>query len=671
MESLKKIFIHPKNLIFVYVITAAIVLSSAIIELNQSKDEMMEMMEKQGHSILETVLKSSHNAILSYNKFENEIKHRLLNNAVVIRMLYDKGMVNNSLLKQLAKLNNIYRINIFDKHANKIYSSHKDIHKREKEKESPLKYIKPIFTGEEDTLIIGVKKARFLDEQRFAVALATRDRNAIVLNINADELISFRKELGFGVLLKKVTENPQIVYAVLQDNNGFIAGSGKFDELDDIEEDPILVNSMKDSLYNWRILKVGSNKVFELLHPFYHNGKTIGLFRLGLSMEPLNTINERLTRRIIIIAILLFVFGSVTLTLVFLRKNFNVLTNRYSAMESYSTRIVNNVSDGILVLDELKRIKLFNKAAEKIFGAEENELKGKLFTELIKEKYFFETFSNLNDIQEYELNINGKNRSLLFSISKFSDENNNENTILVIRDLTEIKQLERQSIRNEKMIAMGKLSSAVAHEIRNPLNSIGTIAQQIGKDFEVKENSEDFKSLTRLVYKEVRRINDTIEMFLRFSKSQPINATSFSLNNFLDEIKAQYESHLKEKNINLEIENSIIENVTWDYNQIKQVFINLIENSIDAQPNGGRISIKMSPDESRKIKIVFEDKGIGIKPDILKQIFDLYFTTKPNGNGIGLSIVHKIITEHGGSIKAESCLNEGTTFTIFLPQKYS
>lgn len=128
VKHFKNLLIQPKSLILIFSLTAIIVVSSAIIELNQSKSEMLELMEKQGRSILETVLKSSDNALLSYNKIEDEIEQRLLNNANAVKLLYEKRMINNALLERLAKENNIYRINIFDRTGKKIYSSHKDIH---------------------------------------------------------------------------------------------------------------------------------------------------------------------------------------------------------------------------------------------------------------------------------------------------------------------------------------------------------------------------------------------------------------------------------------------------------------------------------------------------------------------------------------------------------------
>jgi PAS domain S-box-containing protein len=670
VRILKNILIQPKSLILIFTVTAIVVVSSSFIELNQSKSEMLELMEKQGHSILETVLVSSNNALVSYNKIEGEVKKRLLNNAQTIKLLEEKGLISNALLEKFARSNNIYRINIFNSAGTKIYSSHKDVHKLKDEKDNPKKYLAPILNGEEDTLMIGIKPARFLDEQRFAVALATKDRKVIVLNVNADELLKFRKEVGFGVLLKKVTENPQIVYAALQDEKGIIAGSGKVEELESIKTSELIQKSLKENAYKWRVQKSQTLEVFEVLHPFIHDGKTIGIFRLGLSLEPLNKINDKLTRRIITIAILLFVFGFVTITLIFVHQNFGLLSKRFTAIESYSSRIVDNVSDGIVVMDSDKKITLINKAAQSILDVNESDAKGTYFESIFPSPACNKIWSSSLKILEIECILNKSPKVFLLSLSEFEDENKLTNYILVFRDLTEQKQIERQTQRNEKMVAMGELASSIAHEIRNPLNSIGTIAQQIGKDFVVKENESEFRGLTQVVYSEVKRINETIESFLKFAKPQPINTEEFSLNSFFEDLVNQYSSLCLQKMISFKINLEYNGNVVLDKSQMKQVFINLIENSIYAMKDGGIISIHALV-ENDNLNVIFSDDGAGIEPNRIDKIFDLYYTSKKKGNGIGLSVVHKIITEHGGSISVNSRLNKGTSFQIKLPVKYS
>lgn len=671
VKFFRNLLIQPKSLILIFFVTASIVIASLLIELTQSKKEMLSLMEKQGHTLLETLLSSSNNALLSYEKIEDELKQRLLSNASMIRIMLDKGLITNALLEEITQNNQIYRINIFDRNGNKKFASHKEIHSNIPEKENPKKYIEPILTGETDTLIIGIKQARFLEGQRFAVAVSTKEGGAIVLNVDAEDLLNFRKQVGFGVLLKKVTGNSQIIYAALQDEDVIIAGSGLIQDLEDIDSSEVLRKTIDENSFKWRIAKIGALEVFEVLQPFVHNNETIGIFRVGISLEPLNNINDNITRRIIFLGFVLFVFGFVTITLIFVRQNFDMLSKRFTAIESYSSRIIDNVSDGIIVLDSNKKIQTINKAGEVLLGIKEGEGKGIEFISLFAGGTCENILQSSSAIEEIECNIAGKNKVFLVSKSEFNNENKESNIILVLRDLTEQKLLENQIERSERLIAMGELASYVAHEIRNPLNSIGTIAQQLGKDFNPKENEAEFKTLTQVVYKEVRRINETIESFLKFAKPQPINAEKFVARELFDQLEKQYHSLLIKKKIILKMNIADIGDVLWDKTQMTQVFINLFENAISAVSDNGVISIDAAERKEKQVEIKFADNGAGISPDNLKRIFNLYFTTKTKGSGIGLSIVQKIISEHNGLISVQSEQNHGTVFTILLPKYYS
>jgi two-component system, NtrC family, sensor histidine kinase HydH len=670
MKYIKNQAIQPRSLILIFIVTAFTTIISVIIELNQSKKEMLELMERQGHSLLETLLISSENALVSYEKIEDELKQRLLSNAVMIRMMYEKGMVTTSLLEDITKKNKIFRINILDRTGNKKLSSHKDIHSKLQERESPKKFLQPIIDGEVDTLIIGIKPARFQEGQRFAVAVAAKDKSIIVLNVDAEDLLKFKTQVGFGVLLKKITENPQIIYVALQNEDGIIAGSGNLDQLEDIDSSNVLKKTIDERSYKWRIANVGQTDVFEGLHPFYHAGTSIGLFRLGISMEPLNNINERLTRRVIFIGLILFVFGFVTLTLIVVRQNYDLLSKRVIAIESYSSKIINNVSDGIAVLDAENRIKTINKAGEKLLKINSKEVAGTGFMKYFNSEKCLKIIESSPAINEVACNIEGVEKLFLVSSSKFSDEKNGENTILVIRDLTELRLLEKQIERSERLSAMGELASSVAHEIRNPLNSIGTIAQQLGKDFQPTENKEEFRSLTQVVYKEVKRINEIIESFLKFARPRPIEAEKFLASELFEQLQSQYSLLLSQKNILLTLNIDDIGEVTWDKTQIKQVFINLFENAVDALDNNGKIAIDAFLKEKDMIEIRFADNGKGIPKENIGRIFNLYFTTKVKGSGIGLSVVQKIVSEHNGILSIKSEENKGTVFNIVIPRHF-
>ncbi len=667
MNIFKKINLQPKSLILIFIAVAVLVVSSALFELHQSKQEMYDLMAEQSHSLLETTLTASENSLYSYDTIDKELKNRLLNNANLVKMLYEQKQISNVLLKKIADENDIYRINIFNKNGNKIFSNHTQIHTDLEPNFDPQKILAPIFNGLTDTLILGVKKARFESGYRFAIAVAAKNRSAIVLNLDAKELLNFRKKIGFGSLLKGITISNNIVYAALQNNEDILAASGKIQHLENIDESSFLSTALKDSAFAWRIIDTDSIKVFEAVHPFTHKNRVVGLFRLGLSLDPLNAINERIVRRIIIIGIILLVLGSLLFIYIFTRQNFDLLQKRFKVVESYSNKVLQNVSDAVIVLDENDHIKIINSAARKLFHTIDPNLNTKKLSDLVSR----EDCPGLLNIQigllQTECVINNQKKYLLVSTSQFTAENNAKNTILVIRNLTQQKIIEEQMQRKERLVAMGELASGVAHEIRNPLNTISTITQQINKDFEPIERQEEFHSLADLVNKEIKRINNTVNSFLKFSKPEKIVLKEFLLSDLINQIEKQYKPMLSEKLIVFEKDILWDGIVNWDRNQIQQVFMNLIQNSFDAIDRNGTIKFKTALDTNDQVKIEIIDNGQGISKHIMNKIFNLYFTTKAKGTGIGLSMVQRIIFEHGGTISLDSEENKGTNFIILLP----
>lgn len=658
---------NSKNLIIVFIFIAVLTVSSAFFELQQSKDELFNLMENQAHSLLESILISSQEVSYASSEIENEMNARLLNNANIVRILLEQDRITNLTLKKIAAENDLYRINILDKSGNQIYSSAYDREFAQVPEIQAQQYLFPIFNGEKDTLLIGMRKSRMGVGFRYVVALASNNDDAIILNLDAEELLEFRRRVGLGILIRRLSENKNIIFSALEDKNGILAASNNVDTLSQFSEFNELKYSSSDSSFAWKVAQFNGEVLFQAAHIYKLDGEIIGLIRIGLSLEPLNLIYDRLTRRILIFAILLFVLASVIFTLVFVKQNLEVVRKQYRKIESFSNEIIQSVSDAILVINNNGLIIEINQSAENLFNISAGEGKGAKVQDIIASEDCISIIDKEFAMQQFECEINNVKRFLLFSKSEFKDENENLNFVLVIKDLSEIKELEKQAARNQQLKAMGKLASGVAHEIRNPLNAIGTIVQQLDKDFESVENNEEYHSLAGLVYREVKRINGTIQNFLRFSKPEPIHKFFFDLKELINEIEQQYSLILKEKSIGFTVDQSWNGKVNWDKNQIKQVLINLIQNSIEAIKKDGKLSINIF-NENNIVAITLSDTGPGISENDLERIFDLYFTTKAEGTGIGLSIIQRIVSEHSGMITVESKEGKGTNFIIKIPQ---
>jgi len=665
----KRTWTQSKFLILIFVTLAILMVASSLFELYQSKKELYRLMEKQARSLMESIIISSKNSLLTNERLSTLIEERLLNNATLINTLYENDKITNNDLNKICEQNNIYRINIFKNNGEILYYSHPQDHLSETEKYSPQQMLEPIFTGLVDTLVIGIVPARFEDGNRYAVAISGKNNSAIVVNIDAMQVIDFKRNIGFGPLLRNiVSENPLITFAALQDTNDILAASGNVTVLEAISESDFLQSSLNDSLFVSRIADFDSLDVFEVVHPFDYNGNNIGLLRLGLSMTPIQDINNRIVRRLIIITIALFIIGSIIFAYIFTLQNFGILKKQYSIVETYSGNIINNASDAIIVYNKSDGIKIFNGTAESLFKKKQLKVIGEKLDSLFTKSDYSKIIDQSSTIQSLECAINKTNRYLMISKTHFIDDNDNDNTILLIRDLTDQKLMEEQIERKQRLTAMGELASGVAHEIRNPLNSISTIVQQLDKDFTPTSDVEEYHELSNIVYTEINRINQTVKDFLHFAKPEEIKTEPFKLESLIKQLQMQYKGVLDNTNIQLVVEQTWHGHVTWDLNKMKQVFINLIDNAKDAINKDGKISINIDKSSINDINIQIEDNGIGMPDKVQPNIFNLYYTTKAKGTGIGLSIVQRIIFEHKGTITINSKNDIGTSVSIKLPQ---
>ena len=228
-----------------------------------------------------------------------------------------------------------------------------------------------------------------------------------------------------------------------------------------------------------------------------------------------------------------------------------------------------------------------------------------------------------------------------------------------------VYKLQTDLRQKEKLSAMGQLAAGVAHEIRNPLNAISMSVQRIGLKFKPTQEIDVHDNLIKTIRKEIKRITRIIEQFLQFAKPAPMQIQMVSLNNLIQNTVDLYKHKIEQKEINLIWQNTGEIKIQIDPDKIKQCLINLLENAIKATPIDGTISLELF----RKLKtviIIIKDTGEGIAEENLPKIFNLYFTTKPEGTGFGLAQVYQIIADHNGTIEVESKIGEGSKFTIIL-----
>ena len=670
-----KFKLQPKIVVIITVIIGIVMITSAYFELSESKKDIFQVLSKQSTSLVETISLSSINTLNSSSEIENLIVERLLNNATLIRNLDSLNLLTESKLIDIGKENNLFRINIFDKSGNRVMSNRIKLPGHDFSEGPVNRYeeLKSILTGESHLLIMGLRTAQHEEGERFAVAVArSNNRGAIVINLNAKDFLEFRKKIGIGKIIQDIADNAGIEYVVLQDTAGILAASTSIKSMDQIIGDQFLENAANNDSTFFRVTKFNNNDVYEVVKRLDVDNEFIGLYRIGLSLDEIKSVEAKMYRRIIVISFLLAAISVIVLSIIFTSQNLKTISSEFSKFKTFTGSILQNMGEAVIVLNTNLEINLFNKTAEILFKINKDEIINIPIHQVLNGKLsFISEEINKMDCDSAELQkaieIYGETKYLKINLTRNQNESDEpENYTIVINDYSGQRNLEEQAKRQEKLSAMGELASGVAHEIRNPINTVGMIAQRLRKEFTPGKDIEEYYSITKVLNDEVTRVNRIITQFLNYAKPLGLQLETVDSKKYFDDISQILMNKSVLQKISFKKLSDESFNIHIDPELLKQALINIIHNAIEATEENGSISLDYSNDNN-VFTIDIEDNGKGIPSDQMLKIFDLYFTTKKDGNGLGLSIAQKIINQHNGTIKVESKINKGTKFKILLP----
>lgn len=273
------------------------------------------------------------------------------------------------------------------------------------------------------------------------------------------------------------------------------------------------------------------------------------------------------------------------------------------------------------------------------------------------------------EAQIYEVqDVNGEKKVYEFSAFPIMDEKKSVRQVIeIIKDITEKKKMEYKLDQAMRLAVIGEISASVAHEIRNPLASIITALDLLLKGV----SREDILTMETLIYglrKETVRLNEILDNFLKYAKPRPVELTLNNINKIVDEVLNvfKFDTIFTAK---IKIDTNYDENVKefyFDRDHIRQVIWNIVLNAFDAMKNGGKLTVSTKLLED-KVILKISDTGKGIKKENLERIFDPFYSDKPGGTGLGLTVSKGIIEAHSGKITVESELDKGSSFIIELP----
>jgi two-component system nitrogen regulation sensor histidine kinase GlnL len=354
-------------------------------------------------------------------------------------------------------------------------------------------------------------------------------------------------------------------------------------------------------------------------------------------------------------------------------------------VRDYYESILSSLMDGVVAVDEQCRITIFSTTAEQISGLKRESVQG---------KSLFDSFPESSPIGRLAAQSLRTGRSYLDSnpslgpylkerrdiglaTSPLLDSRGNIiGVVIVFRDLSRLKALEARLRKGERLASLGVLAAGMAHEIKNPLGGIRGASQLLREEFAPENPSIEF---TDIIIREVDRLNQIVQGLLDFSKPQEPRLAAVNIHEILSRVIALVEMENPAGALWVErLFDPSLPDISGDADQLTQVFLNILQNGIDAMVGSGTLTLttrvlsgfqirKQVQEKVRMICVDVEDSGCGIAPDEIGSIFDPFYTRKPDGVGLGLALCYRIVEDHGGKIDVESRPGEGTRFSVSLP----
>ena len=392
--------------------------------------------------------------------------------------------------------------------------------------------------------------------------------------------------------------------------------------------------------------------------------------------EVLSKIHNSWARLLVLSAILGIILTASVLTVF----SYFSTTRHLTRIRTTSKAILESLVGGVLTIDMEGRITIINRAASRILelpskspypNLDDLARKHRRLVEVIHLALRQNRYVQDDDVAF--VTSRAERLILRTTVSAQVDEHaRTVGLVVLVKDVSKIVALEQELRKRDRMVTAGTLAAGVAHEIRNPLSAIELNLRLLRDEVApLLPDRADLQEYFDVLFAETQRLNRITSSFLQLSRPEELVRVNISIHAPVQRVLRLIESEAKAKNIFFDLDlRATGTQVSGDPTKLEQVCLNLLINSMQSMPNGGRIRVTSSRGASENggfVDLVVEDQGIGVPPENIPRMFDPYFTTRTDGTGLGLAIADRIVTNHGGTILVESTLGAGTSMTVRLP----
>lgn len=472
-------------------------------------------------------------------------------------------------------------------------------------------------------------------------------------------------------LLIETAQQPGIDYLVITDLHGRIVADSDPSQVGEIYKIEGGTPPARTAQHRRVANQDGADtfEIYRFFAPLDSDGEASWIIFVGQDMGPVLTVAKQNTTRLAVTALILVLIGFAGFASLVLTQNYRAARSSLSRMKIFSDTLIENMPVGLVGIDGDGNIASLNRTAEVILRQPSGQALGKKAGSVLPQPcgHLLNELASTPGVLHREMDcpVGDGRIALEVAATALEDENGiPQGSIFLLRDMTELKRLQREIERSRRLASIGNLAAGVAHEIRNPLSSIKGFAVYFKERY--RTDSEDVK-IADIMISEVERLNRVIGQLLDFSRPLDLKRSKNPLEIPIAHALRLVEKEANAKGVTIRTDLARAPEADIDPDKMKQVFLNLFLNAIEAMQEGGVLRVSVDRIPGRMVEIVVSDTGAGISGEDLTRIFDPYFTTKPTGTGLGLAIVHKILEAHDGAIRFESEPGKGTTITVTLP----
>lgn len=614
------------------------------VDYRSTEQELRTMLEDNTALLVDSYTRTLRTSQQAFDALQTEMAARLSNSARFLVELDNEGKLTPDTIQGLANSLKLFRIVVFDRNGRREFNSNPVDHAHSPPPDTAPAYLTPILSGRVKQLLPRLMESRYGEESRFAVAMARGKRGGvIVVTLEGDLLDMYRHQLGMGHVLKGIAAQPAVVFVIIQDEEGPISVTPPTASIMAIDGDPFLTRAFHSSVKALRFTTHNDREVLEVASPIDLGTDYRALLRVGVDLGFYHQNLASLARRDAMLGFFFLIGGGLLIGLVNAAQNYRFLRSRYVRQLTMADHITRNMDEALIVTGPDRVVQRLNpKAAEWFSLVPGDPLPADL--DITDPGVDLDVPIHRSDYLERQ------GRTLLLHRQSLPepDTDTPANLLLMARDVTRQRQLEERLQREERLAALGRLVSAVAHEIRNPLNALSLSIQTLNRRLR-NHLDEGTRSVLDVIREEIHRLDHLVDDFLGYARPVLPSSEPVPLADVLDRTRRLFAAELESRNILLVIDCDGTDHgltVTADEKRLEQVVINLVRNSMDALEHGGRIEISAAGGP-RGPEMVIRDSGPGFSREALSRALDPFFTTKSNGTGLGLSLSADIIRRHG------------------------